>query len=311
MPISSARVRWSRWSFFIARTRRHSTIWVISPETTPAGTWPGQRTTLARWGYDPIAVLNAADEPSRRALGKLTMVRQIRNPTNLGLARALNQGIAGALEGGAGYVMLLDQDSRTTPELGKTLLQAATAFQAVGGALGCIGPVPVDRKRPAAATTRRDRAAPGATTLAVPTVITSGMVIPRSAIERIGGMWNELFIDHVDHEWCFRAQAAGLAVLLALDVVLEHNIGEAGFSLFGAYKPIHRSSVRHYHIVRNTLWLSRRSFIPRGWRVREIVKLLVRIPAYVAFSADRTATARAVIRASLAGLRSPKSTYQS
>ena len=267
---------------------------------------------LVRWNYRTIAVVNAADRQSLARLRALPLARLIENASNQGLAFAINQGIEAGCDLGAGYLMLLDQDSRTGADLGRELLAIAAERQRHGVDLGCIGPVPVDRKRPLAATTLRDRAPPGAFVLGVPTVITSGMLIPRSAIERVGGMWNELFIDQIDHEWCFRAHAAGLTVLLALEVTLEHDIGDAGFSLFGAYKPVHRSPVRHYHIVRNTLWLGRRSFIARRWRVREVSKLLVRIPAYLALSANRPATALAVGQAILAGLRSSgTATYRS
>ncbi|MHC9419766.1 glycosyltransferase [Sphingomonas citri] len=258
-------------------------------------------------GLAPIVVVNALASPQAALLHALG-VEVIANDDNLGLARAFNQGLNRAFAAGAGYVILLDQDSRPPAGMTARLTAIADAFVAAGGELGCIGPVPVDRKYPSARTTARAER-PHAAALSgiesVPTIISSGMVIPRAAFTAVGGMWDELFIDQIDHEWCFRARAMGLAVLLASEVVMPHDMGDAGFALFGRYKPVHRSPVRHFYIVRNTLWLARCSFIPRAWRIVETAKLVLRIPSYVLFSRSRRTTAAALTRALGAGLRPP------
>ncbi len=266
----------------------------------------GMVRAIAYSGYAPIAVVNAID-PVRLAALHDAGVEMVVNDTNIGLAAGFNQGIDRALAAGASHVMLLDQDTRPAPDMAARLVALAVGVEASGQRLGCIGPAPVDRKRPEARTLAA-KIAGGINhdgLVEVATIISSGMVIPRAALEAIGGMWNELFIDHVDHEWCHRARAAGFAVVAATSVAMLHDMGDEGIELFGRYKPIHRSPVRHFHIVRNTLWLARCSFIPPRWRIVETAKLAARIPGYLLFSSARGKTWRAVWRGLSAGLRRP------
>lgn len=261
---------------------------------------------ISSYDYAPVVVANAID------CAKLARLRSagidlIVNSTNIGLAAAFNQGIDRALASGAAHVMLLDQDTRPAADMATRLLALASRVEASGRRLGCIGPVPVDRKMPDARTlaTTITGGVRDADLAEVATIISSGMVIPRAAIEAVGGMWNELFIDQIDHEWCFRASAAGLAVMAATSVPMPHDMGDHGIKLFGRYKPVHRSPVRHFHIVRNTLWLARCSFIPRRWRLAETVKLAARITSYILFSSARSQTLRAVARGIFEGLTAP------
>lgn len=261
---------------------------------------------IAHNGYAPVAIVNAID------LGRLNVLRHagvetLVNDTNVGLSVAFNQGIERALASGASHVMLLDQDTRPPTDMAARLLALAARFEKSKRKLGCIGPVPVDRKQPAARTLARRTAdnCHDPDLVEVTTIISSGMVIPRTALEAVGAMWNELFIDQIDHEWCFRARAAGLAVVSALSITMPHDMGDAGFRLLGRYKPVHRSPVRHFHIIRNTLWLARCSFIPAPWRIIETAKLAVRVPAYLLFSSARKHTLLAMWRGMMAGLRPP------
>jgi rhamnosyltransferase len=261
---------------------------------------------VAHSGYQPVAVVNAID-PARLRTLQAAGIETVENAANVGLAAAFNQGIGQALSSGASHVLLLDQDTRPPAGMIDQLLELAIRFEALGRRLGCIGPVPVDRKRPDARTLA-NRIGDGIDDpdfTEVATIISSGMVIPRTALTAVGGMWSELFIDHIDHEWCFRARGAGLAVLAATSVSMPHDMGDAGFKLFGRYKPVHRSPVRHHHIVRNTLWLARCSFIPRQWRMVEIAKLVPRSLGYLLFSSARGQTCLAVWRGLMAGLRQP------
>ncbi len=62
------------------------------------------------------------------------------------------------------------------------------------------------------------------------------VLIGRAAYEAIGGMRDELFIDGIDHEWCFRAKSLGYRTFVARDVTMSHDMGEVGVSLFGRYQ---------------------------------------------------------------------------
>ncbi|WP_342659353.1 glycosyltransferase (plasmid) [Sphingomonas sp. NY01] len=234
---------------------------------------------LADWGIPVVAVINAIGNVGGRA-ALSAKVQVVANPRNLGLARALNQGIGAAMNAGSRYVLLLDQDSRPTLDMFDALLATAAQIEAEGRALACVAPLLRDRKAMAGTGDHAGDAS----------FATSGTMLTRVGWERVGPMWEPLFIDGIDHEWCFRARARGLETVLVRDAVLEHDMGDEGINLLGRYRPIHRSPVRHYFIVRNTLWLAREQHISPRWRLGELAKLAYRVPSYVLASSDRSRT---------------------
>jgi rhamnosyltransferase len=257
---------------------------------------------LAHWGYTPVAVVNAIDPARLERLRAAHLPGLIINDVNIGLATALNQGIAYALKLGPRYVLLLDQDSRPEAGMGAGLMEAAVRAEEQGVRVGCVGPVLIDRKAPAPGEAAAAAPATGPLIPAL-SIATSGALVSVDALRAVGMMWDALFIDGIDHEWCFRAQAKGYGVFVAPAVRMEHDMGEHGINFLGRYKPIHRSAFRHYHIVRNGLWLARRSYIPWRWRAVETGKLLYRIPVYLLVGSDRPRTVSAILRGVAAGLR--------
>lgn len=246
---------------------------------------------LADWGVRVVVVVNGMADADRALLPR-SNVQMVENPRNLGLARALNQGIQNAIDAGSRYVLLLDQDSRPTREMFDALCSAAVAIESEGRQLACIAPLLRDRKAKGGAS---DHA--GSVSFA-----TSGTMLTRAGWARVGPMWESLFIDGIDHEWCFRARARGLETILVRGAVMEHDMGEDGINLFGRYRPIHRSPVRHYFIVRNTLWLARERHIAVRWRFSELTKLVYRIPLYILGSSDRIRTLASIAAAVADGI---------
>jgi rhamnosyltransferase len=117
--------------------------------------------------------------------------------------------------------------------------------------------------------------------------------------QSIGPVLDSLFIDGIDHEWCFRARKHGLKVALSSSVTMMHNMGDEGFSYLGTYKPIHRSPIRHYFITRNTIYLSKLSHVPFSWKLKELLKMARRLFFYLIVSNDRMMTAILILKALL------------
>ncbi|MBW8295555.1 hypothetical protein [Sphingopyxis sp.] len=246
-----------------------------------------------------VVVWNECAEGDAGKLSSAAGVALHAMPSNVGLASALNIGIADAFTRGADRVMLLDQDSRPGLDIARWLSEIAddAARDDVHPAL--IGP------------TLNDEKAGGVVNFAdasvgeyqnVQRLATSGSLIDRSAYEAVGPMWEDLFIDCIDHEWCYRARDKGLAILQATTVTMNHNMGDAGINFLGRYKPIHRSPVRHYYIVRNTLWLARLNHVPKAFSLTQVAKLAYRIPVYLVVSSSTRTTALNVGRAICHGL---------
>jgi rhamnosyltransferase len=258
-------------------------------------------TELATWGVNVVAVVNAISETQRRKLPSGPGVSGpgvsvIVNSSNLGLARALNQAVGAAIDAGAHFVLMLDQDSRPTVDMLDRLAGAAIAIEAKGRPLACVAPLLRDRK---AVTDDKGETVDTVTGV---TFATSGTMLTRRAWQEVGPMWEPLFIDGIDHEWCFRARAAGFETVLVPSAVMTHDMGEAAINVMGRFRPVHRSPVRHYFIVRNTLWLVGKRHIPIRWRLSELAKLAYRVPSYVVFSTDKIRTARNITAAIVDGV---------
>lgn len=220
-------------------------------------------------------------------------------PSNVGLAAALNIGIADAFARGADRVLLLDQDSRPDGDMVRRLSVVMDEALRDGVHTAMIGPTLNDAK---AGGVVNSAAAATGNYQPVARLATSGSLVDRAAWEAVGPMWEPLFIDCIDHEWCYRAGHKGFTILQATTVTMEHDMGDAGVNFLGRYKPIHRSPVRHYYIVRNTLWTARLGHVPKSFSLVELIKLGYRIPTYLLVSSSRAATASGMARATRDGL---------
>ena len=179
---------------------------------------------------------------------------------NLGIAKAQNLGIASALKDGFDFIWLSDQDT-TYPtdyveKMGRVLLSISDEKN-----LAALGPLYVDTNQ--GTPQLLVRYAPFKQTFAaekgineVDEIIASGTVIPSSAIKKVGLMNENLFIDMVDLEWCWRAKRIHkMRILVAAEVCITHTLGDVSIHVRGKTFVL-RSPIRHYYMVRNTLALS-------------------------------------------------------
>jgi len=242
--------------------------------------------------------------------------RVLRNPGNLGLAAGFNAGIDAAREAGFGHVLLLDQDSVAEPSMVETLLDslaslsrqqkvAAVGAQFVDPRNGVVGPFvrigfPFNRKLPGG---------PGES---VPCdfLISSGSLVPLHVIDDVGAMDEDLFIDNVDMDWCFRARRAGYRLYGVCDARMQHSIGDAlrpsRFRRRGVF--IH-SPLRLYYLTRNRLLLYRRAHTPARWVAQDLPRLAGKFLRMALLIAPRGENARAMlhgIRDGLLGRSGPR-----
>ena len=248
--------------------------------------------TFVAGGYDIVVVVNEASPAIRQRLNAGDSVSVIDNHGNIGLAKALNVGIQHAFAvNHSDYVALFDQDSMPDADLPRLLADELKLAEVAR--VACIGPQLIDRKNSVAQYHTNCVSA-----LDHPRSIpTSGTVISRTAYGAVGPMMEELFIDGIDHEWCLRAWSKGYSVCVSPNVAMLHDMGDASMNYFGRYKPVHRSPLRHYYVVRNTFYLMRFTYLPLSWRLSELLKTPRRMAAYVVFSSDRWRTLRLIAHA--------------
>lgn len=201
----------------------------------------------------------------------------ITNSSNLGIAVAQNIGMDRAFAEGADQVILLDQDSNPPADLVSRLLlcQSCTSSEGkipavVGPGVFCLFEGRVHRsflKRRVDESLVYDEQKQ---------LIASGLLISREAFDLVGPMLESLFIDAVDHEWCWRARKLGVKLYQSNDVFLEHRMGEGRYKVFGIWTKL-TSPIRLYYQFRNTLWLLPVPYVPIYWKVRNIIAIPIKI----------------------------------
>lgn len=200
---------------------------------------------------------------------------------NEGVAAAQNIGVQHAIEAGFEYMVLFDQDSLPSEGMIDHLVEAHSSLQKAGEKVAAVGPRLFDprlqRYLPfySFAKGRYSPIAVGAAEQFVrtPILISSGLLFHRDTIRQVGLMDAALFIDHVDHEWGFRAQAKQYSLHGVLTATMAHEIGGEIVSIAGIEFQRH-APIRYYYMFRNSLLLYKRSYVPWAWKRADVTDRL-------------------------------------
>lgn len=260
-----------------------------------------------------IVVVDNGNDPALRARCEAVtpaMVRYLANESNLGVAAALNRGVATAWEMGATHVLLSDHDSLPAPDMPTILHRARASLEASGTRVAAIGPMYSDRLRPADSPVvrvidGRFRRVPIGTVNApmqLDYLITSGSLISRAAWDAIGPMNEALFIDYVDIEWGLRAHRLGWSCFVEPAASMSHAIGSAPRRVLGRDITVH-VPVRLYFQARNAVYLLRHPDVPINWKRAIRAALLPRLIAYPLVVSPRLANFRMILLGLCHGLR--------
>ena len=188
---------------------------------------------------------NGPDDTALRMLAQQCGASYLPLGSNLGIAAAQNRGLAWARQHGASHALLLDQDS--VP--GATLV--AGLRKALGGeVLAAAGPAWAQAEGVPRGHDPVEECG---------FLIASGMLAPLAVFDRAGLLREDLFIDHVDTEWCWRARRAGVHLLLVRSAPMRHRLGDGGtrFWLLRWRRLAHYPPWRSYMQTRNALALLR------------------------------------------------------
>jgi rhamnosyltransferase len=213
---------------------------------------------------------------------------------NQGIAAAQNVGIEYAKQQQADYVILFDHDSLPASDMVAKLLAVAEAKAAAGVNVAAVGPRYLDE--------RQDNPPPfiqvvglrvikqpcvcGDSVVDVNYLIASGCLMPMRALDAVGNMMEELFIDYVDIEWGLRARSKGFESFGACGALMGHDLGDEPFVFFGKKYP-HHSALRHYYHFRNAVWMYRQPWLPLHWKLADAWRLLLKYGFYTLFAKPR------------------------
>ena len=198
-------------------------------------------------------------------------VTLLRNGANLGIAAALNRIFRYAASRGYEWVLTLDQDSCVDADFMAAYGEYMKNFASI-------------------TTLRRDRNSdwkneydPDAAAEEIDKCITSGNLVRVSAWQAVGGFNEPLFIDAVDHEFCYRLREAGFRILRVNRCLLTHELGASRNVPWVGRKAIvlGHSAWRKYHMYRNTVYMLR--FLPlsrEGNWIESLCKTFVKTILY-------------------------------
>ncbi|MBF9195351.1 glycosyltransferase family 2 protein [Microvirga terrestris] len=236
-------------------------------------------------------------------------VQVVANKQNLGIAKAQNQGIKLAQAEDFSHILLLDQDTVLAPGVVADLARNLANLEKEHGAVAAIGPAYYEVN-----SRQRTRAYRGSgpllsrisvdkkmDPLASDFIIASGSLIPLSVLEKVGEFKEELFIDLVDVEWCFRARAAGYRTFLCPTANVDHHLG-SGTVYVGRRQIAVHAPVRNYYWVRNALWLARQYYTPLAWRIYLFSRCLAFLAVYTTMVDNRTFRFKLIVRGARDGL---------
>lgn len=228
---------------------------------------------------------------------------------NRGIAAAHNAGIRYAMAEGYAHVLLLDHDSRLMPGCVARLLDASARLLGAGVRLGAVGPRYHDETTGAYApflrfsrwNFRKVHAQREDEAVETSVLISSGSLIRREALDAIGPMDENLFIDGVDWEWCFRAISLGYRLYGIAGATMRHSLGDAGIRVLWRTLPLH-GPLRHYYVYRNTVLMCRMPQIPFSWKLHFSLRLVVRFAVYMLLAPRRAERLRLIARGLRDGL---------
>ncbi len=238
--------------------------------------WNGREDTLACLesleGVDTVVVDNGSADGSPEAIEeRFPDVELIRAGVNLGFAAGCNVGIRRALDQGADWVVLVNNDSTVAPDLVDALTAAAARHPDAGALAGKVYVAePPDviwyaggsfEPRVGYSGRVRGSGKPDDGSFDEERDVDWGtgalLAVSRGAIDRVGLLDEELFAYLEDVDWCLRIRDAGLRVVFVPSARSWHRVSA---STGGA-----ASTTSLYYHCRNMLAVcERRAPLTRG-----------------------------------------------
>lgn len=227
------------------------------------------------------------------------------NGKNLGIATAQNNGILFFEDKNYDFVFFLDQDSIPPQNMVAILHEQFQYLQQQNIKMGGVCARTVNRENHKKEIARIKKGKKITHTITeVDQMISSSSLIPIKNFKKVGYLEDALFIDGVDHEWCWRAKAKeNLRFFIIENTLLSHKRGE-GDTHFLFFRIAISSPFRVYYQYRNYLRLVRRSYVPLYWKTVNFFKYLVKYFYFSTCSSNRKSYFRRMNNGIRAGITS-------
>lgn len=233
--------------------------------------------------YEVLVVDNGSEDDTIAVVRRrFPWANLIENGSNLGYVGGNNVGMRHALERGADYVFILNNDTKMTPNVLSQLVHVMQSDPriAITGVKNLLMADPTKTWAKygvlnwgpmlSALVGRYAPDTPEESPKDVDWVIGNGCMMSRQALERIGLFDENFFQVHEDIDWCMRARALGYRVVYLDDAAIHHK-GAGSADLTKAVQFSYG-----YFLGRNPILFARKYATPVQW-----VKLLTMMGAGV------------------------------
>jgi GT2 family glycosyltransferase len=260
-----------------------------------------------------VVVDNASSDGTCALLKeRYPQVKVLRMPENLGIGGGLAAGMAyAAIERRHDWVWTFDQDSVPNDDVLQALLEGSERAGSAEDNVGIVAVVPVHKKTGDCyypMLWRDGFVKPSAELIRQPIwfadlVISSGCMVRREVVEKIGLPRTDFFIDFVDFEYCLRARSQGYKIAVISRAILAHEIGNAhkvdlpGYS----YLRSNQTPLREYYMSRNMAYAAWWLYPSHGAK-RFVVGYLTRhAGGILLFGSSKTACLKKIVQGFLDG----------
>jgi rhamnosyltransferase len=165
-------------------------------------------------------------------------IQYIDNGNNLGVAYALNLAARLAIADGYHYLLTMDDDSKAPSDMVSRMLTFLNNYTKKAD-VGIVSAIHNINKVKANSFQQ------------VLFTMTSGNLLNLDIYQKVGRFQDDLFIDHIDHEYGLRLNKLRYQVIELTDVLLEHELGEQKKTPFINSSFISHNPIRGYYFVRN------------------------------------------------------------
>lgn len=220
-------------------------------------------------------------------LSRYKNISLILNDKNMGIAFGMNQigSMAQSLQ--EEWFVTLDQDSVCAKDMLKTLLSQAPKDAVI------LAPVHI----PFSMQKQKGKGCNGRIT-EVPYVISSGNCVRTNYWKAAGGFWNLLFVDQVDHEFCYRAGRMGYKIYQNSGALLYHVVGSPAVKKLFLWniRSENHSAFRKYYQARNITILRHMYPYEFGTEKKNLITYGVMILLVFLMENDKTAKIRSILK---------------
>ncbi len=271
---------------------------------------------------DVLIVDNASSSLLQTAIKQLTkryILSALWMEKNVGVASAQNKGILWAKNKRYRHVLFLDQDSIPHHDM---ILKLRQYYEMLSGKnkVAVVGALAIDMRDHSKGyfvhfekgQVVRHYCDGRHGYYSCDFLISSGMFMAISTLEEIGFFEEDLFIDNIDLEWCFRAKAHGYGIYGICDAHMQHCLGEKVYKLWlGKWLRFYvHSPKRLYYSTRNRIALYFRAYTPRSWIIQDIPRMLFRFIIFMLLIAPRKEYIKMMVKGVWDGIKYPRCVLQ-